>query len=74
MTKLSPEEKRKEASDWTKGLVGLAIVLGIILIGYIVFQGVKNNLLQQQAQKGKYQRITQAPEHNHIADIFVFTQ
>jgi hypothetical protein len=51
MTKISPEEKRRESADWMKGLLGLAIVLGIIVAGYIVFQGVKGNLSQQEAKQ-----------------------
>lgn len=59
MAKISPEEKRREASDWTKGLLGLAVVLGIILLGYVVFQGIKSNTLQQEAKKARKERLTQ---------------
>ena len=47
MTRISPEEKRREASDWLRGLIGLVIILGALLIGYMVFQNSKTNLTQQ---------------------------
>jgi len=61
MTKISPEEKRRESADWMKGLLGLAIVLGIIVVGYMVFQGIKGNLIQQEAKQAPVTKQVSSP-------------
>ena len=48
MPRISPEEKRREASDWFKSLIGLVIILGVLLIGYMVLQSSKNRLTEQK--------------------------
>ncbi|MDD3014551.1 MAG: hypothetical protein PHC34_12685 [Candidatus Gastranaerophilales bacterium] len=61
MTKISPEEKRREASDWMKGLLGLAVILCIIVVGYVVFQGIKGNLTQQETKQAPVTKPVSSP-------------
>ena len=55
MTKLSPEEKKRETSDYLKSLIGIVILLGILLLGYMLFQSNKNRLSYQEKQKSHVQ-------------------
>ena len=48
MSRISPEEKRRESADWFKGIISLAIILGVLLAGYMIYQGTKKNLTQQE--------------------------
>jgi len=58
MTKISPEEKRRESADWLKGIIGLAVVLGVIVVGYMIFQGIKGNLQQEAKQAPAVKQVS----------------
>ena len=53
MARISPEEKRREAADWFKGLFGLILILSLIIAGYLVFQNTKMKVSQQNNLQSK---------------------
>jgi predicted negative regulator of RcsB-dependent stress response len=58
MAKLTPEEIRKESADWLQGIIALAVILSVILVGYLIFQGIKNNNIQQESKKVPVEKTT----------------
>ena len=53
MVRISPEEKRRETADWFKGLLGIILIFGIVIVGYLIFQNTKSNISQQNYQPQK---------------------
>ena len=48
MARISSEEKRREASDWFIGLMGIALVLIALLIGYFTY---RHTVVRREAQR-----------------------
>lgn len=58
MTKLTPEEKRKEAGDWLQGIIALALGLSIILVGYLIFQHIQKNIIEHETKNIPVEKTT----------------
>lgn len=72
MARISPEEKRKEAGDWFKGLIGIVLVLGVLLVGYLIYQGVKDNLaLRETQQKAQQEDAGTKPSAQEPVSWFI---
>lgn len=44
MVKLSDEEKKRETADWFNGLIVVAVVLIIAIVGYFAVSASKNKI------------------------------
>ncbi len=51
MTRISSEEKRKEAANWLKGLIGIILILGALIIGYLIYKGTTDSLVIRETEQ-----------------------
>lgn len=47
MARISSEEKRREASDWFKGILGFVIIFSILIVGYFIYQNAQQHISHQ---------------------------
>jgi hypothetical protein len=53
MARISPEEKRREASDWFIGFLGIVLILGALLLGYSIYNFVNHNKEQKRVYQSE---------------------